>query len=94
MTKSEQSLTNVPKSEFIIRIDNILKPFIYRAYEDYKKAFHAGDDGRPDWMARKSCNYMTAAVEVSQLILFGFNNDLSFLDFHPLVVTDKPKNIP
>merc|ERR1719244_2019839 len=34
-----------------------------KAYEDYKKAFHAGDDGRPDWMARKSCNYMTAAVE-------------------------------
>merc|ERR1719394_2193613 len=34
-----------------------------KAYEDYKKAFQAGDDGRPDWMARKSCNYMTAAVE-------------------------------
>merc|ERR1719356_1669368 len=33
------------------------------AYEDYKNAFQAGDDGRPDWMARKSCNYMTAAVE-------------------------------
>merc|ERR1712126_462062 len=33
------------------------------AYEDYKKAFQAGNDGRPDWMARKSCNYMTAAVE-------------------------------
>merc|ERR1719378_1439054 len=34
-----------------------------KAYEDCKKAFQAGDDGRPDWMARKSCNYMTAAVE-------------------------------
>merc|ERR1719356_1861897 len=34
-----------------------------KAYEDYKTAFQAGDDGRPDWMARKSCNYMTAAVE-------------------------------
>merc|ERR1719378_1027859 len=34
-----------------------------KAYEDYKKAFQAGEDGRPDWMARKSCNYMTAAVE-------------------------------
>lgn len=34
-----------------------------QAYEEYKKAFEAGDDGRPDWMARKSCNYMTAAVE-------------------------------
>jgi len=34
-----------------------------KAYDDYKAAFEAGDDGRPDWMARKSCNYMTAAVE-------------------------------
>eukprot|EP00091_Calanus_sinicus_P012181 TRINITY_DN27666_c0_g1_i1.p1 TRINITY_DN27666_c0_g1~~TRINITY_DN27666_c0_g1_i1.p1 ORF type:complete len:101 (-),score=34.62 TRINITY_DN27666_c0_g1_i1:172-450(-) len=33
------------------------------AYKDYKTAFEAGDDGRPDWLARKSCNYMTAAVE-------------------------------
>ena len=35
-----------------------------RAYDDYKAAFEAGDDGKPDWMARKACNYMTAAVEV------------------------------
>merc|ERR1711892_1576352 len=33
------------------------------AYEEYKEKFTAGDDGRPDWMARKSCNYMTASVE-------------------------------
>merc|ERR1712010_336973 len=33
------------------------------AYDDYKTAFEAGDDGKPDWMARKACNYMTAAVE-------------------------------
>merc|ERR1712215_143078 len=35
----------------------------FQAYEDYKKAFQAGNDGRPDWMARKSCNYMVASVE-------------------------------
>eukprot|EP00092_Neocalanus_flemingeri_P079863 GFUD01099526.1.p1 GENE.GFUD01099526.1~~GFUD01099526.1.p1 ORF type:complete len:234 (-),score=85.52 GFUD01099526.1:472-1125(-) len=34
-----------------------------QSYNDYKTAFEAGDDGRPDWMARKACNYMTAAVE-------------------------------
>jgi len=33
------------------------------AYEEYKEKFTAGDDGRPDWMARKTCNYMTASVE-------------------------------
>jgi len=34
-----------------------------KAFDDYRAAYQAGDDGRPDWMARKSCNYMTAAVE-------------------------------
>jgi len=33
------------------------------AYDEYKAAYEAGDDGKPDWMARKACNYMTAAVE-------------------------------
>jgi len=33
------------------------------AYEEYKEAFAAGDDGRPDWLARKSCNYMTKTIE-------------------------------
>ena len=37
---------------------------LVRAYDDYKAAYEAGDDGKPDWMARKACNYMTAAVEV------------------------------
>ena len=35
-----------------------------RAYEYYKNALKAGEDGRPDFKARKSCNYMTEAVEV------------------------------
>jgi len=34
-----------------------------QAHGDYSKAVAAGDDGRPDFMARKSCNYLTAAVE-------------------------------
>merc|ERR1712212_765622 len=33
------------------------------AYEDYRAAISAGEDGRPDWMARKSCNYITATIE-------------------------------
>jgi len=46
--------------------DQVLADFdacTLQAYNDYKTAFEGGDDGRPDWMARKSCNYMTAAVE-------------------------------
>merc|ERR1712168_1738608 len=33
------------------------------AYEEYTIAFTAGKDDRPDWMARKSCNYITATIE-------------------------------
>ena len=32
-------------------------------YADYRAAHEAGDDGEPDWVARKSCNYLTSAVE-------------------------------
>ena len=28
----------------------------------------AGEDGRPDWMARKSCNYITATIEVKYIL--------------------------
>merc|ERR1712168_1318079 len=33
------------------------------AYEEYTTAFTAGKDDRPDWMARKLCNYITATIE-------------------------------
>jgi len=42
-----------------------------RAYQNYKEAFQGGDDGRPDWMARKSCNYLTEAVEDCSASLVG-----------------------
>ena len=65
MIRPRLSLTNVLKSESIYRILNIKCPFTYRAHEQFINAVQAGDDGRPDWIARKSCNYMTSAVEVS-----------------------------
>merc|ERR1712042_145491 len=33
------------------------------AYKEYQNDFLAGEDGRPDWFARKNCNYLTASVE-------------------------------
>merc|ERR1712179_632012 len=33
-----------------------------RAFNDYITAFNQGDDGRPDWVARKTCNYLTAGI--------------------------------
>merc|ERR1712142_1182531 len=32
-------------------------------YTEYQSAMVDGDDGRPDWFARKACNYLTATVE-------------------------------
>jgi len=34
-----------------------------KAYDNYKNAYSAGDDGKPDWLARKSCNYIVEAIE-------------------------------
>jgi len=42
-----------------------------KAYTDYTEAIAAGDDGRADWFARKSCNYVTAAVEDCGNTLIG-----------------------
>jgi len=38
------------------------KECVRTAYDDYVAAHGAGDDGRGDWEARKSCNYVNAAV--------------------------------
>merc|ERR1712130_683783 len=35
-----------------------------KAYEDYKTVFAEGEDGRPHWVARKTCNYLTEAIDV------------------------------
>jgi len=42
-----------------------------RAYATYQQAYAAGDDGRPNWMARKSCNYMTSTVDHCTNMLLG-----------------------
>jgi len=44
---------------------------VNRAYETYKKSLAAGDDGRPHWLARKSCNYMTSAIDSCSNLLIG-----------------------
>jgi len=43
-----------------------------QAYEEYKAAFEKGDDRKkPDWLARKSCNYLTQSVETCGNKLVG-----------------------
>merc|ERR1712013_206004 len=34
-----------------------------KAYADYQAEWAAGDDGRPHWVARKTCNYLTGSIE-------------------------------
>ena len=36
-----------------------------RAYDNYQDDFAAGNDGNPAWLARKSCNYLTATTKVT-----------------------------
>jgi len=35
-----------------------------QAHQTYYTAVKLGDDGRPNWSARKACNYLTEAMEV------------------------------
>jgi len=43
-----------------------------QAYDNYKKAFEKGDDKqKPDWLARKSCTYLTESVETCGNKLVG-----------------------
>ena len=44
---------------------------IPRAYKTYMESVMAGDDGRPHWLARKSCNYMTSTVDHCSNLLIG-----------------------
>merc|ERR1711892_322815 len=51
-----------------------------RAYPVYKTAIKSGDDGKPDWKARKSCNYMTAAIDPCTSLLLGECNSNQEVD--------------
>ena len=51
-----------------------LQYIIISAFTAYKSTITAGPDGRPDWLARKSCNYMTAAVEECGNMMVGACN--------------------
>ena len=37
---------------------------LLRAHKTYSDAIKKGDDGRKDFVARKSCNYLEDAIEV------------------------------
>jgi len=49
--------------EKCVKIDKEFNQCATKAHETYKTASEAGSDGRPDFAARKACNYLTDAVE-------------------------------
>jgi len=42
-----------------------------KAYKNYQAVFQKGDDNRPDWLARKSCNYLTETLETCGASMVG-----------------------
>jgi len=42
-----------------------------KAYKNYQTVFAKGDDNRPDWLARKSCNYLTETLETCGESMLG-----------------------
>jgi len=42
-----------------------------KAYKNYQTVFAKGDDNRPAWLARKSCNYLTETIETCGASLVG-----------------------
>ena len=47
-----------------------LPDYSCRAYNDFQKVLKAGDDGKkPNFLARKACNYVTAVVHCGNLLI-------------------------
>jgi len=53
------------------KVTNDFNKCTTKAYQDYRAAMTAGDDGRPDFAARKACNYLQASVEDCGNMLLG-----------------------
>merc|ERR1711970_377374 len=44
----------------------------HQAYENYKRAYFKGNDGeKPDWLARKACNFLTESVQICANVMTG-----------------------
>ena len=48
----------------MIMVMKMMMIIVIRAYVNYVATHGAGDDGRGDWEARKSCNYVNVAIGV------------------------------
>ena len=56
-----------PKSgSYALQFGGELIRAIYRARGTYEAAKAKGEDGRPDFLARKECNYLVSVLQVMQ----------------------------
>merc|ERR1719153_1500315 len=53
------------------KVTNDFNKCTQKAYQDYRTAMSGGDDGRPDFAARKACNYLQDSVEDCGNVLLG-----------------------
>ena len=51
----------------------LLMLMLYRALVEYRATMKAGPDGRPDWVPRKFCNFITEVLVVCTIIIHSAN---------------------
>jgi len=62
---------DVEKKRRCRKVTNDFNKCTQKAYQDYRTAMSGGDDGRPDFAARKACNYLQDSVEDCGNVLLG-----------------------
>ena len=62
---------NAQKSRLPLTINITYKTFLLRAFKVHMAAIAKPPDGSPDRIARKTCDYITAAVEECSKTLIG-----------------------
>ena len=53
----------------MVQDTTIKKLLLHSSYETYKKSVEAGDDGKENFHARKACEYLKMAVEVTNIMI-------------------------
>ena len=60
-----------------------------RAHGSYAEAMKKGDDGRPDFAARKACNYLEDAIEVNDGWRFRVGAKECFLETDYVTISSR-----
>ena len=61
-----KKVSRPPNMTFLGYFEGDLMTIMHRAHETYLEEMKKKEDGRPDFAARKACNYLEDAIEVIQ----------------------------